>query len=123
MPKYDITQHQFKKGFDPKRNINGAPRKLISTLSILGYTNRQVSDTILNLLALTKNEIENICENDSLTMLERLIAKAVIKDFSKGSLSNFETLLNRAIGNPIKTNTIEQESRIDFVIVKGKTIL
>jgi hypothetical protein len=123
MPKYDISQHQFKKGFDPKRNINGAPRKLISTLSGLGYSNRQVSDTILNLLALAESEIKNICENESYTILERIIAKTLIKDFDKGTLWNIETLLSRSIGRPKETNSIEHDKKIEVVFVKGKTIL
>lgn len=122
MPKYDISQHQFKKGFDPKRNVSGAPRKLISSLSELGYTSRQITDTMLNVFALTKTEVESIAENESLTMLERLIAKAVIKDFSKGSLWNFESLLNRAIGRPKETIQMQNE-KIEVVFVEGKTIL
>jgi hypothetical protein len=122
MPKYDISQHQFKKGFDPKRNVSGAPRKLISSLSELGYTSRQITDTMLNVFALTKAEVESIAENESLTMLERLIAKAVIKDFSKGSLWNFESLLNRAIGKPRETIQTQNE-KIEVVFVEGKTIL
>jgi hypothetical protein len=122
MPKYDITQHKFKKGFDPKRNTNGAPRKLISSLSELGYTNRQISDTMLNVLALTKAELQSIASDENFTMLERLIANAVIKDFSKGSLWNFEIILNRAIGKPKETKEIQNE-KIEFVIVQGKTIL
>ena len=122
MPKYDISQHKFKKGFDPKRNTNGAPRKLISTLSQLGYTNRQISDTMLNILALTKAELQSIASDENFTMLERLIANAVIKDFSKGSLWNFEIILNRAIGKPKETKEIQNE-KIEFGIVQGKTIL
>lgn len=122
MPKYDISQHQFKKGFDPKRNVSGAPRKLISSLSELGYTSQQITNTMLNVFALTKTEVESIAENESLTMLERLIAKAVIKDFSKGSLWNFESLLNRAIGRPKETIQTQNE-KIEVVFVEGKTIL
>jgi hypothetical protein len=123
MAKNDIIKHQFSKGFDPKRNINGAPRKLISSLSELGYTNRQVSDTMLNLLALSKSEVESISENENFTMLERIIAKALIKDYSKGSLWNIENLLSRAIGKPKETALIESENKIEVVFVKGKTIL
>ncbi len=122
MPKYDISQYQFKKGFDPKRNVSGAPRKLISSLSELGYTSQQITNTMLNVFALTKTEVESIAENESLTMLERLIAKAVIKDFSKGSLWNFESLLNRAIGKPKETIQTQNE-KIEVVFVEGKTIL
>lgn len=123
MLKKDISEYQFKKGFDPKRNINGAPRKLISTLANLGYTNRQVSDSILNLLALTMSEIESICENESFTMLERLVAKALIKDFEKGSLWNLELILSRSIGRPKETTAIEQDNKIEVVFMEGKTIL
>jgi hypothetical protein len=123
MAKNDIIQHQFAKGFDPKRNIKGAPRKLISTLSGLGYSSRQVSDTMLNLLALTESEVASICENDNFSMLERIIAKALIKDFSKGSLWNIETLLSRSIGRPKETTAVEQDNKLEVVFVKGKTIL
>ena len=123
MIKKDISEYQFKKGFDPKRNINGAPRKLISTLANLGYTNRQVSDTMLNLLALTMSEIESICENEGFTMLERLVAKALIKDFEKGSLWNIELILSRSVGRPKETTAIEQDTKIEVVFVEGKTIL
>lgn len=123
MAKNDIIKHQFSKGFDPKRNINGAPRKLISSLSELGYTNRQVSDTMLNLLALSKNEVVSISENENFSILERILAKALIKDLSKGSLWNIETLLNRSIGRPKETTAIEQDNKLEIVFVKGKTIL
>jgi hypothetical protein len=123
MAKNDIIQHQFTKGFDPKRNINGAPRKLISSFSELGYTKRQVSDTMLSMLALTENEIANISENENYSMLERIIAKSLIKDLGKGNLWNIETLLNRSIGRPKEGATIEQDNRLEVVFVKGKTIL
>ena len=118
----DIEKYQFKKGFDPKRNNNGAPRKLISSLSDLGYNNRQVSDTLLNILALTKSEIESISENENCSMLERLVSKALLKDFSKGSLWNVETIMNRAIGKPKETTQLQNE-KIEVVFVQGKTIL
>ncbi len=118
----DIKKFQFKKGFDPKRNNNGAPRKLISSLSDLGYNNRQISDTMLNILALTKVEIESISENENCSILERLVSKALLKDLSKGSLWNVETIMNRAIGKPKETTQLQNE-KIEVVFVQGKTIL
>lgn len=56
-------------------------------------------------------------------MLERLVAKALIKDFGKGSLWNDETLLSRAICRPKETTAIEQDNKIEVVFVKVKTIL
>ena len=72
---------------------------------------------------MTKSEIESICENESFTMLERLVAKALIKDFEKGSLWNIEVILSRSIGRPKETTAIEQDTKIEVVFVEGKTIL
>ena len=123
MASKDIVKHQFKIGFDPKRNNNGAPRKLISSLSNTGYNNREITDTMLNILALTKAEIDSIAENESYSILERLVAKAILKDFSKGSLYNVDTLMNRAIGKPKETTSIEKDNKIEVTFIKGKTIL
>ncbi len=122
MSKNEIAQHQFVKGFDPRRNTKGAPRKLISTISELGYSNRQVSDTMLNLLAMSESELEIVCNDENFSILERMVAKALLKDFSKGSLWNIETLLSRSVGKPKETTNIQNE-RIDVVFVNGKTIL
>lgn len=122
MAKDDILKFQFKKGFDPKRNTHGAPKKLNTTLKEHGYTNRQISDTILNLLALTKNEIERIAGDEELTMLERMISKALIRDLNRGSLKNFESLINRAIGKP-KERIEMQNEKIEVCFIQGRTIL
>jgi len=118
----DIKKYQFKKGFDPKRNNNGAPRKLISSLSDLGYNNLQITDTMLNNFALTKAEVECISENENSSMLERLVSKTFLKDFSKGSLWNVEIIMNRAIGKSKETTQLQNE-KIEVVFVEGKTIL
>jgi hypothetical protein len=44
------------------------------------------------------------------------------RDFSKGSIWNFESLLNRAIGRPKETIQTQNE-KIQVVFVEGKTIL
>jgi hypothetical protein len=96
---------------------------LISSLSDLGYNNRQVSDTLLNILALTKSEIESISANENCSMLERLVSKALLKDLSKGSLWNVETIMNRAVGKPKETTLVQSNEKIEVIFVKGKTIL
>jgi hypothetical protein len=123
MAKDDIVKYQFKKGFDPKRNSSGAPRKLISRISELGYNNREIADTLMNIAALTKTEIQSITENEECTLLERMVAKALLRDYEKGSLWNLETIISRAIGKPKESATVENSGKIEVVFVEGKTIL
>jgi hypothetical protein len=113
----------FQKGFDPRRNTNGAPRKLISSLSDIGYSNREINDTMMNIIALTLDEIKQIEENESCTALERTIAKAVLNGAKKGSLYNIETIITRAMGKPRETTQVESNEKIEVVFIKGKTIL
>lgn len=113
----------FQKGFDPKRNVSGAPRKLVSAITELGYTNREISDTLMNIAALTKKEIQAIVDNEECSILERMVAKSLLRDYAKGSLWNLETIISRAIGKPKETATITNDGRIEFIITKGKTIL
>jgi hypothetical protein len=123
MAKDDIVKYQFKKGFDPKRNSSGAPRKLISRISELGYNNREIADTLMNIAALTKTEIQSITENEECTLLERMVAKALLRDYEKGSLWNLETIISRAVGKPKESATVENSGKIEVVFVEGKTIL
>jgi len=113
----------FKKGFDPKRNYKGAPRKLISQISDIGYSNSEIVDCIKNITALTEDEIKQIVDNKDCTVLERMIGKAILKDFGKGSLWNLELVINRAFGKPKETQAVENTGKIEVVFIKGKTIL
>jgi len=104
-------------------NPFGRPRKLVSTLSGIGYTNSQINDTMMNILALTLEEIKQIEDNTTCTALERTIAKAILNGAKKGSLYNLETLITRAMGKPKETSSVENTGTIEFIITKGKTIL
>lgn len=104
-------------------NPFGRPRKLVSTLSGIGYTNSQINDTMMNIIALTLEEIKQIEDNTTCTALERTIAKAILNGAKKGSLYNIETLITRAMGKPKETSSVENTGTIEFIITKGKTIL
>ena len=113
-------------GFDkfPERiNKQGRPMKLASKLNEIGYSNSQILDTIKNIIALTEYQVKNIADNKDFTMLERMIAKALLKDISKSSLYNLELLISRAFGKPKETAIVQSNDRIEVVFVKGKTIL
>jgi hypothetical protein len=111
----------YKKG--QSGNPFGRPRKLLSSLSEIGYSNSQISDALLNIIALTEQELKTIVENEECTILERLVAKSILKDYAKGSLWNLETIITRAIGKPKETAQITNDGTINVVFQKGKTIL
>jgi len=119
----DLAKYNFQKGFDPRRNIKGSPRKLISTFTDIGYTKREINDCIQNILALTLDEIKQIQDNEDCTILERTIAKALVKGFEKGSLYNLETTLSRSMGTPKESVEQITDNKIEIVYIEGKTIL
>lgn len=105
---------KFVKGYDERRNLKGAPRKLTTTLTQLGYTQREAKNTILAILALTEDEVQAVADDDSGTILERTIAAAVLDDMKKGKLNNLETLLNRAAGKPSEQLQMRQATEVTF---------
>lgn len=99
---------QFVKGFDQRRNVKGAPKKLTTRLAQLGYTQRQAKTTIMTILALTEAEVQAVADDASATILERTVAKAVLDDMKKGRLTNLETLLTRTTGKPAQRMLMQQ---------------
>jgi len=112
----------FSKGFDPRRNIKGPPRKFVSAIADLGYSNREVSDAIRNLAALTEGEITEVANNIDCTILERTIAKALLNGLKKGSLYNLEVIITRAFGKPQETTNAAIDNKIEVIYIKGKSI-
>lgn len=113
----------FKKGYDARRNMNGSPRKVISTFKSMGYNMREIKETITALLAMTEDELKHIEINMDCNVLERTMATALLKGLVKGSLYNVETIISRAMGTPNQTTDVNVDNKIEVVFVKGKTIL
>ena len=90
----------FQKGDDPRRNLDGAPRKFITELKEHGYKTAEVNDCILVMLSMTLEELADVYKNPKATILEKTVAHALKKSLEKGSLYSMDTLLNRAVGKP-----------------------
>jgi hypothetical protein len=90
----------FKKGEDPRRNLEGAPRKWISQLKDNGYKQAEINDCILIMLSMTLDELAEVYKNPKATIMEKTVANALKKSLEKGSLYSLDTLLNRAVGKP-----------------------
>lgn len=96
-------------------NPNGRPPKFATKLQLQGYKRSEINDTILNLLACTDAQFEDVLKNPDATKLERMIAKAVEVCADKGDVSILDSLLDRAHGKPKETVVVEQGDSIEAV--------
>lgn len=112
----------FKPGYDARRNLNGGPRKMATRLAGLGYNGRDINSTILAILAMTETEATQIADGGQYTILERTVATALLKDMSRGSLWNLDTLLTRTLGKPQQTLQADTDGKIEVVFVEGHSI-
>lgn len=108
---------QFKKGADSRRNTEGRPRKYLSTLADQGYKNSEIVDTMKVVLSMTASELEKVKDNPTATVLERIVAKAILDAKKHGLLGSLETIITRAVGAPKQTTEIvepKEEEQIDY---------
>jgi hypothetical protein len=109
---------------NPERiNRNGRPRKYVSLLKEQGYKLSEINDTIQALMSMDENELKSVGANDEATVLEKTVAKAIIKSMNNGSLYSMETLLSRVFGKPKEQIDQQIDGKIEIVFVEGKTIL
>jgi len=107
----------FQKG--QSGNPNGQPRKLASQLKAIGYTKAEAAHTINAMLAMTMEELKEIFENQSSTILEKTIANALRKSLEKGSLYSIDTLLNRTHGKPTEMIDVQGEITKKIIVNFG----
>ena len=113
-------------GFDthPERiNKEGRPRKYVSLLKEQGYKLSEINDSIQALMSMDEEELRAVSLNDAATVLEKTVAKAMLKSLSNGSLFSLDTLLTRVYGKPKEQVDIKSDNKIEVIFVDGKTIL
>jgi hypothetical protein len=106
----------LKKGYDPRRNLKGRPRKFISEIKETGYAISEILDAIQVLISMSLEELQNVRNNPQATALEISISSAIIKSIQKGDLNALETLLTRAFGKP--KEKIEQDIKVTSHVIK-----
>lgn len=90
--------NRFTKG--ESGNPKGRPRKMVSKLKMDGYKLTEINDTIQIMVSMTFEELKQVWDNPSATILEKTIAAALRKSLTDGELYSIETLLNRVYGKP-----------------------
>lgn len=98
MPIPNEEKGQFKKG--QSGNPKGRPKKFVTLLKEMGYKRSEINDTIQAMLAMDMEELKDVWDDKSATILEKTIASAMKKSIEKGSLYSMETLLSRVFGMP-----------------------
>lgn len=105
----------FTKG-DERINRKGRPANKILSLKKGGYTQTEINNTIKILLAMSKDELLEAAKNESATVLEVWIARAIQSGINKGDLRSFMDLCNRMFGTPKQEIESKNETthKIDF---------
>lgn len=108
-------EHLWKKG--QSGNPKGRPKKLLSKLKDKGYNKYEINWTIENLIAMTVDELKEVKKDKENTVLERIVATALLNSYKKGSLYAIDNLLTRAHGAPkqqIEQTNINKEFTVTF---------
>ena len=82
------------------------PRKHSSLLKVQGYSLSDINDCIRAMFAMDMQELLAVDKDARATILEKTVARAMLKCLKSGSLQSVKTLLNRVYGTP--RQTIEQ---------------
>ena len=102
----------FKKGEDERRHMEGRPKKFTTLMKDNGYTLCEVNDSIQAIMAMDEKNIKEVLKNEEATMLEKTVAKAIIKSYEKGSLYSMDTLLSRVFGKPKESVEATVEAKV-----------
>ena len=81
-------------------NPSGRPKKYATILKDNGYKLSEINDTIQAMMAMDLDELKEIYDDQSATILEKTLANAMRTSLKKGSLYSIETLLSRVYGKP-----------------------
>jgi hypothetical protein len=99
-------------------NPNGRPKKFTTLMKEQGYKLSEVNDSIQAIMSMDEKEIREVTKNENATMLEKTVAKAIIKSYEKGSLYSMDTLLSRVYGKPKETVDATVEAKVVNVTLK-----
>jgi hypothetical protein len=112
--------HKWQPG-QPSPNPAGRRPKFINTFNKSGYSQSEVNNTILAMLAMSAPELVTVSECNESTVLETTIARALLNGMAKGSLYAMESLLNRSVGRPrINQDLSIENSEIIVTMNLGK---
>ena len=99
-------------------NPNGRLKKFTTEMAEKVYKLSEVNDSIQVIMSMDEKQIREVLKNDDATMLEKTVARAIIKSYEKGSLYSMDTLLSRVFGKPKETVDATVEAKVVNVTLK-----
>src|SRR5690349_3151214 len=76
------------------------PRKYVSLLKEQGYKLSEINDCLQAMMAMDMKELTAVEKDASSTILEKTVARAMLKSLESGNLNSVKMLLDRAYGSP-----------------------
>lgn len=76
-------------------NPNGRPRKFVSSLKHEGYKLSEINETIMKIIAMTKKEAEKVLRQNNATLLELIVAGAMLKALKNKDIGALETIISK----------------------------
>ena len=111
------------KGFDERRNLKGRPRKFISSIRESGYKLSEIHDCLQVMLSMTIDELKQVYDSKEATVLEKIVANALVTSLKGGRLDAVETILSRVYGAPKNTSDVSVATTITITPLDSETAL
>lgn len=122
-PRHKENLKQMKKGFDERRNLSGRPRKFISSIRQSGYKLSEIQDCLQVMLSMTIDELKQVYDSKEATVLEKIVANALVTSLKGGRLDAVETILSRVYGAPKNTSDVSVATTITITPLDSETAL
>ena len=98
----------------------GRPKKLLTIGTEAKYTPQEITETFAYIVAKTPSEIKAIAKDPTSTILEAIVAKALLTDLEKGSTYRSDSILDRLMGKA--TEKREDTVNVNITSLKVEVI-
>jgi len=113
----------MKKGFDERRNLSGRPRKYISEIKDSGYKLSEIHGCLQVMLSMTLEELKQVYDSPQATVLEKIVANALVTSLKGGKLDAVETILSRIFSAPKNISDVSVATTITVTPIDKETAI
>lgn len=89
---------RWKKGFSP--NPNGRKGKGIAKKDLKNFTQQELIISFNKVLFLNVEQLKESIKQGQTPAIEQIIARSLLRDYTRGKMANLEKILDRMIGKP-----------------------